>query len=79
MFSHDLVLLDLASDVPSFGSATARETFFSSLIESSRDASLGVTLPSTRAATSSKAVAALSNFWNCLSFNLGEIQQEFQI
>ena len=54
--------------VPSLGSATARDTFFSSLIESSKLDSRGVTLPSTRAAVCSRAVAALSNLWK--SFNL---------
>ncbi len=56
--------------VPSFGSATARDTFFSSLMESSNDASRGVTFPSTRAETSSNAVAALSNFWKSFNFKL---------
>src|SRR5271155_1493019 len=55
---------------PSFGSATAKDAFFSSLIESNSFANMGVTFPSTRAATSSSAVAALSNFWKILSFNL---------
>lgn len=55
---------------PSFGSATAKDAFFSSLIESNSFASIGVTFPSIRAATSSSAVAALSNFWKVLSFNL---------
>jgi len=48
--------------VPSLGSATTSETFFSSLTESRRLARRGVTLPSMIAATSSRAVAALSNF-----------------
>ena len=47
--------------VPSLGSATAKDTFFSSLIESSKPDNRGVTLPSTRAAVCSRAVAALSN------------------
>ena len=42
--------------VPSLGSATASDTFFSSLIESSSVASRGVILPSTNAAVCSNAV-----------------------
>jgi hypothetical protein len=47
---------------PNFGSATAREAFFSSLSESRSFASVGETFPSTSAATSSSASAALLNF-----------------
>ena len=56
--------------IPSFASATARETFFSSLIDSNRLAKRGVTLPSTIEAASSRAVAALSNFWKFFNFIL---------
>ena len=59
-----------AGHSPSLGSATASETFFSSLIVSRSDARRGVTLPSTSAATSSSAVAALSNFWKFFNFRL---------
>lgn len=62
--------------VPSFGSATARDTFFSSLIESSKEASRGVTFPSIKAETSSNAVAALSNFWKSFNFKLSEADTE---
>lgn len=55
---------------PNFGSATAREPFFSSLRESRSLASMGETFPSTRAATSSSAVAALSNFSKCFNLSL---------
>ena len=41
--------------IPSLGSATANETFFSSLIESSKPAKRGVTFPSTSAAVCSSA------------------------
>ena len=47
---------------PNFGSATARDTFFSSFIESRSDESFGVTFPSIIAAASSRAAAALSYF-----------------
>jgi hypothetical protein len=57
-------------DVPSLGSATARDTFFSSLIESSKLARRGVTFPSIMADTSSRAVVALSNFWKFFNFSL---------
>jgi hypothetical protein len=60
----------LGALVPSFGSATANDTFFSCLIESSKDDNLGVTLPSTSAAVCSRAVAALSNLWKSLSLSL---------
>ena len=43
------------SQVPSLGSATANEAFFSSLIESSIPAKAGVTFPSTIAALCSNA------------------------
>ena len=56
--------------IPSFGSATAKETFFSSLISSRRLARRGETFPSTREATSSRAVAALSNFLKLFSLIL---------
>ena len=56
--------------IPSFGSATAKDTFFSSLISSRRLDRRGETFPSTNEATSSRAVAALSNFWKLFSFNL---------
>lgn len=46
----------------SFASATASDAFFSSLRESRKDDSSGVTLPSPRAAASSSADAAFSNF-----------------
>src|SRR5262245_4097031 len=55
---------------PSLGSATANDAFFSSLMDSRRLANRGVTFPSTTAATSSKAVAALSNFWKFFNFKL---------
>lgn len=42
--------------VPSLGSATAKEAFFSSLIDSNRFDSRGVTFPSTNAAVCSNAV-----------------------
>lgn len=44
--------------VASFGSATAREAFFSSLIDSRSLASIGVTFPSVNSATSANATAA---------------------
>lgn len=43
-------------DIPSLGSATANDTFFSSLIESSKPDRRGVTFPSTSAAVCSKAM-----------------------
>ena len=74
------------SILPSLGSATAKEAFFSSLSESSSVESRGVTLPSTSAAVCSRAfhsqravayndvesvpVDALSNLWKSLSFKL---------
>lgn len=42
--------------IPSLGSATAKELFFSALIESSKLASRGVTFPSINAALCSNAV-----------------------
>ena len=62
--------------IPSFGSATANETFVSSLIESSNDANRGVTLPSTIAAVSSSALTALSNFWKFFNFNLSNVRDQ---
>lgn len=56
--------------VPSLGSETTRVAFFSSLTPSSRLASMGDTLLSTIAVTSSSADAALSNLAKFLSFNL---------
>jgi hypothetical protein len=55
---------------PNLGSATANEAFFSSFKLSRSLASMGDTLPSTSAATSSRAVAALSNFSKCFNFKL---------
>jgi hypothetical protein len=59
-------------NIPSFGSATTREAFFSSLTESRRLESIGETLFSTMHVTSSSAAAALSNFENCFNFRLIE-------
>jgi hypothetical protein len=56
--------------IPNLGSATAREAFFSSLTESSSDASSGVIFPSTSDEISSRAIVALSNFLNCFSLSL---------
>lgn len=47
--------LDHGVHIPSLGSATARDAFFSSLIASSMPASVGVTFPSTIAALCSRA------------------------
>lgn len=55
---------------PSLGSATAKEAFFSSFKVSRSFANRGETFPSTNAATSSRAVAALSNFSNCFNLRL---------
>ena len=68
--AHRLQRSESPQLIPSLGSATANEAFFSSLMESSNDANRGVTLPSTNAETSSKAVAALSNFWKFFNFSL---------
>lgn len=57
-------------NIPNLGSATTREAFFSSLTELSKFESIGETLFSTIAVTSSSAVAALSNFANCFNFSL---------
>jgi len=56
--------------VPSLGSDTTRVAFFSSLTPSSRLASMGETLFSTIAVTSSRADAADSNLAKFFSFNL---------
>lgn len=60
----------LVMELPSLLSATASVTFFSSLNSLRRLASLGVTLPSIRPVISSSALAALSNFANCLYLTL---------
>lgn len=61
-------MLEMA--VPSFISATAIDAFFSALRSSSSPVSRSGTLPSLRAAASSRAVAALSNLTNFLSLSL---------
>ena len=55
MLHQPLTLCSTACIIPSLGSATANEAFFSSLIESSNVDSRGVTLPSTTAAACSRA------------------------
>lgn len=56
--------------LPSLGSATASEAFFSSFKVFNSVASEVETLPSVRLAASATATAAESNFWNCFSFSL---------
>lgn len=63
---------------PSLGSATAKDAFFSSLRVSKSFASMGETFPSTSDATSSKAVAAESNFSKCFNLRLC-VEQSNQI
>ena len=67
---YEVAIVNSCLYLPSFGSATASEAFFSSLIKSNRPDNLAVTFPSTKADTSSKAVAAESNFWKSFNFNL---------
>ena len=55
MVHQSLTLHSTACIIPSLGSATANETFFSSLIESSNVDNRGVTFPSTTAAACSRA------------------------
>ena len=50
--------------LPSLGSATANDAFFSSLIESSSVANRGVTFPSTNAAVCSKAVLVSTRYFS---------------
>ena len=55
--SKPSLILFIQRDLPSLGSATARDTFFSSLIESNNPDNRGVTFPSTRAAACSSAMS----------------------
>ena len=55
MVNQSLTPCSTACVIPSLGSATASETFFSSLIESSNVDNRGVTFPSTTAAACSRA------------------------
>ena len=69
MVSIDNLLYPLAR-IPSLGSATANETFFSSLMPSRRVERRGVTFPSTRAAVCSRAATVSTAKWSATALVL---------